>query len=160
GHGEGVDAGRVRIGALDVAVPGHGGGDVGILRREVQRQRTTAAETSHADALGARPALLPREVGRDLDVSEILRARDLARDRTHLLEVLALHPALTAVELGRDGVIAGVSKATAHVLVLLAVAGEPRDHNDDGILRHLLRPGVVDRDLRSTRIDLLVLGND
>src|SRR5213593_4538515 len=36
GHGERVDAGSVRIGALDVAVPRHGGGDVGIFRREVE----------------------------------------------------------------------------------------------------------------------------
>src|SRR2546427_5312273 len=104
-----------------MAVPRHRRGDVGIFRREVQSERAAATEPGHADALGARPALLPRVVGRGLDVPEVLGARDLARDLSHLREVLALHSTFAAVELGRDRVIARLSEAAHDVLFLLSV---------------------------------------
>src|SRR5207245_2855097 len=134
-----VDARRVRVRALDVAVPRHRRGHARVLGAHVERERTAAAEAGDAEPVGARPALLLGVVGSDRDVAEVLRPGHFAGDRAHLLEVLPLHPALALVELRRDRVIAGVREAPDHVLVVLTVAGEAGDHDDHGVATRCLR---------------------
>src|SRR5262245_8586359 len=96
---EGVDAGRVLVHALDLAVPRRRRGHARILRGEVQGESAAAAEAGDAETIRARPRLRLGVIGRSANVTEVLRARDGARDLAHLGEVLALHAALARVEL-------------------------------------------------------------
>src|SRR5437773_2170131 len=155
-----VDARRVGVRALDVAVPRHRRGHARVLGAHVERERAAAAEASDAEPVGARPALLLGVVGSDRDVAEVLRPGHFAGDRAHLLEVLPLHPALALVELRRDRVVAGVREAPDHVLVVLTVTGEAGDHDDHGVATRCLRARVVRRDHRRAHVQLAVAGRD
>src|SRR3989449_566025 len=155
-----VDPWRVGVRALDVAVPWHRRDAPGVLGAEVERERPAPAEPGDAEPVAAGPRLLLGVVGGGRDVAEVLLTRHFAGDGAHLLEVLPLHPALTVVELGRDRVVAGVREAPHHVLVVVAVAGEAGDHDDDRVAPLRLRVGVVRRDHRPAHVQLDVAGGD
>src|SRR5262249_51713665 len=132
GGGEGGAAGSIEMAPLRGPAPRPRRRHSRVLRGEVEGEGAAAAEPCHAEAVRLRPWLLLRVVGGGADVAQKLGARYLARDLAHLLEVLPLHAAFALVELGSDGVEAGMGKAAHDVLVLVVVAREAGDHHDDG----------------------------
>ncbi|XQM34871.1 hypothetical protein DFLDMN_001681 [Cupriavidus sp. H19C3] len=136
-----------RIGlAHQLAVPCHTGLDALAVRGVKPDDAATPAEAGDADAIEIAAVLArPREGG--VEIAHHLRVRHLLDDvGLQLLDgAKAAGIALARKQLGRDGEIAGLGEATAHIGDMLVHTEDLADDENHGQLLLALRLRTVDR---------------